>query len=243
MIHYHGTPCGGTRAGATSFLAGRFALVPWQRAEDMEIALSVCRGVIADNSAFTAWRSGEPITDWQPYYEWIESFHRHPRFDWAIIPDVIDGSEADNDRLIDEWPEHLPGVPVWHYHESLERLAWLANSYRRICLGSSGDWPTPGTESWWERTNQIMAVIAPNGEPITKLHGLRMLNPAIFTRLPLASADSTNAAQNASREAERHGLKTAWQGAVVTAWKIEQHQSAARWQPLPKQSDLFALAD
>ncbi|HGF0958712.1 TPA: class I SAM-dependent methyltransferase [Yersinia enterocolitica] len=43
------------------------------------------------------------------------------------------------------------------------------------------------------------------GQPITKLHGLRMLNPTIFTRLPLASADSTNVARNI-------GIDSAWKG-------------------------------
>ena len=44
-------------------------------------------------------------------------------------------------------------------------------------------------EVWW-------AVLDDKGRARTKLHGLRMLNPAITSRVPLASADSTNVARN-----------------------------------------------
>lgn len=240
MIHYHGTPCGGTRDGAIKFLAGRNALIPWLRPEDLSIALEVCQSLIVDNSAFTAWRSGEPITDWTEYYSWVQEHHRHPRFRWAIIPDVIDGDEQQNDALLLEWPAHLPGVPVWHYHESTDRLRRLAETYPRICLGSSGEWPTPGTESWWERTAEIMDVVCDErGYPICKLHGLRMLNPEIFENLPLESADSTNCVQNASREAERHNLRASWQGAMLMAWRVESRQSAERWVRSQVQSRLW----
>lgn len=230
MIKYHGTPVGGTRDGTVRFLAGRDCLVPWKRPDDLWAAKTAARSFIVDNSAFTAWKSGEPITDWQPYYEWVESIYRHPSFQWAIIPDVIDGSEGDNDVLLSEWPEHLPGVPVWHYHESLERLEFLVDSYPRICLGSSGQWPNPGTNGWWERTAEVMAVCCDeNGNPRTRLHGLRMLNPDIFSKIPLASADSTNAAQNGTRKAQQVGLVSSWQGQVIIAWGIEQETAAEQW--------------
>ncbi|BFI50501.1 hypothetical protein KD2_29440 [Yersinia pseudotuberculosis] len=51
----------------------------------------------------------------------------------------------------------------------------------------------------------IRHVVDEHGQPHTKLHGLRMLNPTIFTRLPLASADSTNVARNI-------GIDSAWKG-------------------------------
>lgn len=37
MIHYHGTPIGGTRQDAARLLAGRHALVPFPRQDDMSI--------------------------------------------------------------------------------------------------------------------------------------------------------------------------------------------------------------
>ncbi len=53
MIHYHGTPVGGTRQDACRFLAGRHALVPFARQDDLGIALEVCQSVVLDNSAFS----------------------------------------------------------------------------------------------------------------------------------------------------------------------------------------------
>lgn len=232
MIQYHGTPVGGTRDGAAKFLAGRDCLIPWRRDEDLWLAKSVARSFIVDNSAFTAWIKGEPISDWSGYYEWVASFNGHPSFQWAIIPDVIDGSEEDNDRLISEWPSCLRGVPVWHYHESLERLEYLIGKFPRICLGSSGEWPTPGTDGWWDRTSKVMNVCCDDeGYPRVPLHGLRMLNHKIFQRVPLSSADSTNAAQNGVREALRCGLREGWRGQIILAWKIESRacDAAKQW--------------
>ncbi|EOD0414137.1 hypothetical protein ACJAKF_004471, partial [Salmonella enterica subsp. enterica serovar Montevideo] len=58
----------------------------------------------------------------------------------------------------------------------------------------------------------IRHIIDVHGMPVTKLHGLRMLNPLIFTKLPLASADSTNVARNI-------GIDKAWSGAYAPASK------------------------
>lgn len=199
MIHYHGTPCGATREDVARFLSGRHALIPWVRHEDIGTAAEVCQSFILDNGAFTAWKSGSPITDWTGYYEWVDKWRRHPGFEWALIPDVIDGSESDNDDLLAKWPYDDYGVPVWHLHESLLRLERLCVAYPRVALGSSGEWPNPGTDKWWHRMSEAMEMVCDDtGRPIAKLHGLRMLDPAIFHRLPLASADSTNAVRNSS---------------------------------------------
>ena len=102
-----------------------------------------------------------------------------------------------------------------------------------IALGSSGQWATPGTKAWWTRIEDAMKVICdPEGRPKVKLHGLRMLAPNVFTRLPLASADSTNAAVN-SGSLSRYGQylpPNAWQRATVTADRIESQNSAPIWQ-------------
>lgn len=204
MIHYHGTPCGGERQQVAKFVAGRHVLIPWPRDEDIGAAAEACQSFCLDNGAFSAWRTGEPVVDWAGYYEWVAVWSRHPGFDFAIIPDVIDGTERDNDRLVSEWEDrvrrpHTTGAPVWHLHESLERLSRLVHGWPRVCLGSSGTYSTPGTESWWSRIAEAMTVACDvDGRPIAKLHGLRMLDPAVFHRIPLASADSTNAARNSS---------------------------------------------
>ncbi|ONN70702.1 hypothetical protein [Pseudomonas oryzihabitans] len=233
MIHYHGTPIGGSRQDAARFLAGRHALVPFPRQDDIGIVAEVCQSFVFDNGAFTVWRQGGQL-DVDGYAAWVEQWHRHPGFDWALIPDVIEGSEAENDRLIADWPQHLAGVPVWHLHESLERLDVLSRTWRTVAFGSSGQWASPGTDAWWKRINAAMATICDDqGRPRCRLHGLRMLDPAIFSRLPFASADSTNAAVNGG-SISRFGMyapPTAGQRASVIADRIEAHNSAAIWRP------------
>lgn len=233
MIHYHGTPIGGTRQDAARFLHGRHALVPFPRQDDMGAVAELCQSFVFDNGAFSIWRKGGTL-DVDGYKRLVDDWHRHPGFDWALIPDVIDGDEDANDRLLEQWPAHLPGVPVWHLHESVDRLVRLASQWRTVALGSSGQWATPGTAAWWKRMSEAMAAICDDkGRPLCRLHGLRMLDPAVFSRLPLASADSTNAAVNGG-SVSRFGMyvpPTAGQRAQVIADRIEQHNSAHLWAP------------
>ncbi len=242
MIHYHGTPVGGTRIDAARFLQGRHALVPFPRQDDIGIVAEVCQSFVFDNGAFSAWKRGIDM-DVDGYIKWVEEWHKHPGFDWALIPDVIDGDEKANDDLIAEWPRHLHGVPVWHMHESLERLRQLCCEWTMVALGSSGHWATPGTAAWWKRMGDAMDFICDAGRPPCKLHGLRMLDPAIFTCLPLSSADSTNAAVNGG-SVSRFGTyvpPTAGQRAEVIAARIESQNSAAIWVG-SNQQDFFTAA-
>jgi hypothetical protein len=139
-----------------------------------------------------------------------------PSCDFVVIPDVIDGSEADNDQLIWEAQLHLPEwslAPVWHLHERIGRLEELAMDNLRICFGSSGDYAEIGTASWWRRIGEAMKVVCDeSGKPLVKLHGLRMLDPAVFTKIPFASADSTNIGRNI-------GIDSAWRGTYKPATK------------------------
>lgn len=213
MIHYHGLPITPETAAARTVAAGH-AFISFRHPGQLALAVSVCQSFAIDNGAFSAWRAGTPVQDWHPYYEWAARCQRIPCCDFAVIPDVIDGTEADNDALLNEWP--LPrwfGAPVWHMHESLERLDRLVTDWPRVCLGSSGAFATIGTRQWWQRIGQAMRVICnDDGQPKAKLHGLRMLNPAIFSRLPLASADSTNIGRNI-------GIDSAWKGTYLPATK------------------------
>jgi len=136
MIHYHGTPVGGKREDAAKFLAGRHALVPFPRQDDMGIVADACKSFVFDNGAFSVWKIGGQMNV-DGYTRWVEDWHRHPGFTWALIPDVIDGDEEANDSLVRQWPEELRGVPVWHLHESLDRLQRLARCWRTVAIGSS----------------------------------------------------------------------------------------------------------
>lgn len=165
MIHYHGTPVGGTRQDGARFLAGRHALVPFPRQDDMGIVAEVCQSFVFDNGAFSIWSKGGTL-DVDGYTRWVEDWHRHPGFDCALIPDLIDGDEAANDALLAAWPRALRGVPVWHLHESLERLQQLASEWPTVAFGSSGQWRSPGTAAWWKRMAAAMdAICDDQGRP------------------------------------------------------------------------------
>lgn len=193
----------------------------------IEVVSRVCQSFVVDNGAFTAWRQGEPIQDWSGYYEWADRWTMHPACDFAIIPDVIDGSESDNDDLIDQWP--LPthcGVPVWHMHESMGRLVSLATNFPKVALGSSGSYATVGTPEWWDKAKEAFAALSKF--PRTKVHGLRMLNPRVFSRLPLHSADSVNVGRNCGAKAKSEKT-TARVAAVLLASRVECHNSSERF--------------
>jgi hypothetical protein len=254
MIHYHGLPITPATAAARAITGGH-AFVSFRRPDQLGLVLEVASSFAVDNGAFSAWRSGEPITDWSPFYEWVAELHRYPSFDFAVIPDVIDGNEDDNDKLIDEWPwkdsaPHI-GSPVWHLHESMARLERLALKWPRVCLGSSGEFAQVGTVSWENRMREAMDVVCDkHGRPICKLHGLRMLNPEVFTRFPFASADSTNIGQNV-------GIDSNWRGtyqpmtkearAQIMRERIEFHQSPTFWDrkrhPVQKEQNALFMGD
>lgn len=247
MTPYHGTPSGGKRLDSAQWLMGRHALVPFPRQDDMGIVAEVCKSFVFDNGAFSVWKRGE-VMDVPGYIAWCDKWHRHPGFDWALIPDVIMGSETENDALLADWPRHIEGVPVWHLHESLTRLDQLVSEWRTVAFGSSGQWATPGTSDWWSRIAEAMDVACDElGRPRARLHGLRMLDPKIFTNLPFASADSTNAAMNSGSK-DRFGMyvpATTGQCAAVIADRIEINQSAATWDrslaPIQQGLGLFEL--
>jgi len=194
---YVGGPITPDTAAAAAWMGGH-AFVSFLRPDQLELVIRICQSYAIDNGAFSAWKSGEPITDWSKFYEFAADNMRVPSCDFAVIPDVIDGDERANDALVDEWP--LPrhfGAPVWHMHESYERLVRLAAEFPRICIGSSAQFSQVGSPAWWGRMRMAMLMICDErGRPTVRVHGLRMLNPKVFSKLPLASADSTNIAIN-----------------------------------------------
>lgn len=232
MIHYHGTPLTPTADMVRAFTA-KHAMVSFEHPGQIEIACEICQSVVLDNGAFSAWKAGSEY-DFDGFAAWAARWLLHPAVEWAVIPDRIDGSEADNDALLRDWAgKPAVSVPVYHMHESIDRLARLAADYPRVALGSSGEYAEVGTDRWWLRMADMMdAVCDSEGRPLVKLHGLRMLDPGVFSKLPLSSADSTNVARNV-------GIDSAWRQsyapasramrALILMERIERHASATYW--------------
>lgn len=245
MIHFHGLPITPNTA-ALQAISGGHAFVSFAHPAQLGLAIEAAQSFALDNGAFSAWMSGNPIKNWSPYYEWVKSVAKHAHCDFAVIPDVIDGSEADNDAMLAEWPHgKFLGVPVWHMHEGLGRLERLAADFPRIALGSSGAYSSVGTPRWWVRIAEAMRVLCDDeGFPRVRIHGLRMLNPDVFTRIPFASADSTNIGRNV-------GIDGKWTGpytppskearAALMRARIESHNAPTRWTHQPIQEELCLL--
>lgn len=245
MIHYHGLPITPESAAASAVTAGH-AFISYRRREQLPLAIAVCQSFAIDNGAFSAWREGSPVTDWQPFYAWAGECLRVPSCDFAVIPDVIDGDEKANDALLAEWP--LPrwfGAPVWHLHESLARLQVLVTNWPRVCFGSSGEFAQIRTQQWWRRMAEAMRVACDDdGRPLARLHGLRMLDPQVFTQFPFASVDSTNIGMNVGKDQNWRGPyqpATKEARAVVMRNRIEAHNAPARWDGMPHQPEQGVL--
>lgn len=234
MIHYHGTPLSGGLEVATT-LARKHACVSFETKGILPTVAEVCQSFMLDNGAYSAWTRGAKV-DVEAYAEWVNEWRYHPGSDWALIPDSIDGGEDENLRLIAQWQQLIglgPSfVPVWHLHESLDVLNTFCTAYHRVALGSSGQYAEVGTDGWWRRMHEAMEVVCIDGRPRVKLHGLRMLNPTVFSHIPLSSADSTNVARNIAIDKSWTGSYqpvTKGMRALILMERIETHASAPRW--------------
>jgi hypothetical protein len=247
MIPYHGGPFSDNRIAADIY-RHHHAMVSFARPRQMELVAEQARRFALDNGAFTLWKAMDGARrKWDDYYAWVDRWRHHPAFDFAIIPDVIDGTPEENDELLAEWPFITErAVPVYHMHEPVERLAVLARSFERVAIGSSGCYRSPGSLLWWDRiTNMMRILVNEHGYPEVKLHGLRMLSPEIIKVVPFASADSTTVARNVN-------LDLKWRGSCAPSSKlgralalqerIEQAATATRWTgPDGEQQPLFAM--
>ena len=233
MIHYHGLPITPATAALEAVKQGH-AFVSYAHKQQLGVAIDVCQSFAVDNGAFSAWKSGKPVNDWTSFYDFASECMKNPHCDFIIIPDVIDGGEEDNDVLLRECPINKSfAVPVYHMHESLDRLQRLSSDYSRIALGSSGKFANVGSAIWWKRISEMMEIVCDlDGKPLIKMHGLRMLNPKIFSKIPLSSADSTNIGRNI-------GIDQKWKGtyspptkemrAAVMRSRIESVKPARFW--------------
>jgi len=245
MIHYHGGPIW-PESAAQGVWSKRHSFVSFARPDQIGTASSVSQSFSLDNGAFSFWKSGTPV-DWNEYYEFVEKWNRHPGFDFAIIPDIICSDLKANQRLLSEWPfSKNIGVPVWHLHEPLHWLLFLCESYPRVAIGSSGEFAKIGTDEWWNRMSEAFNKITDgNGRPISKIHGLRMLDINIFTKFPFSSCDSTNVAQNCkdSKRWKNYNPPNNMTRGIVIAERIEAYNSASYWERKKIQTHIFGCPD
>jgi hypothetical protein len=232
MIKYHGTPVGGSKLDAIKFLKGRHALIsfayPGQTAEVLECCESFC----LDNGAFTIWKASGGRIDVPAYEKFVNELATHPSFDFCLIPDVIMGSDEENDKLIAEWESEFPSIPVYHLGEPIDRFFRLASKFSKVAFGSTSLWPRNGSKEWWVYMADFMDTVTDSrGVLPCKVHGLRMLDVKLFQYLPLHSGDSTNAGVNGHLCMKKgiHPAVERWQGNERIAQKIEAFQSAPVW--------------
>lgn len=154
MKFYHGTPISGQDWQSAKFLKARCALVSFMGQAHMALVAEVARSFILDNGAFTAWTQGSQV-DFEAFIKFVHQWFRHPGFDHAFIPDIIDGDEYANDALVAEWPKYLRGVPVYHMHENISRLLRLCYHFPIVAIGSSGEFKKPGSVIWWQRMGEV----------------------------------------------------------------------------------------
>lgn len=222
MIKYHGTPI--TPRSALAQLAGHSFCVSFAKDQDIRVCHDIGASVMLDNGAFTLWTRGGTV-DWNDYYRWCE-----PWLDWhttwAVIPDVIGGTEEENDALIDQWPHGRRGAPVWHTNESLDRLMGLCGIWPKVCIGSSAEHP-PNSDAWHRVMTVAMNRLCRQGKVPTWIHGLRMLQFST-SHYPLSSVDSAHIARNHHRDGGPEKMLRDWAGANCDPY----------WTQQPEQQDL-----
>jgi hypothetical protein len=226
MIHYHGTPI--TPVTALYELAGRHFCVSHAWPADVTRAHAIGQSVMLDNGAFSAWKSGKQ-TDWSAYYKWADPWLDYPTT-WAVIPDVIEDDETAQDDLIREWPHGQKGAPVWHMHESLDRLANLTLDWPRVCIGSSAQYAVVLSDPWMARMDDAWECISNHHRRTPVVHMLRGMQLSGM-RWPFASVDSTDVARNHNRDQNTPRK-------MADRWDCVQCQASFTSQP--KQFELVA---
>lgn len=192
-IHYHGTPI--TPRSRLRLLAGHNFCVSFADPRDVDVVHQIGQSVMLDNGAYSIWQgTGRPKENWFPYYDFCDKWLSY-QTTWAVIPDVIEGCEYENDGLVREWPHGERGAPVWHLHESLDRLKMLSHSFYRICFGSSAEYRVLYTPKWMRRVSDAFDAITENGRVSNWVHMLRGMD-CCGTHFPFASVDSTDVARN-----------------------------------------------
>ena len=225
MIHYHGTPI--TPRVNLYTMAGKHFCVSFAHPSDAKVCLQIGQSIMWDNGAFTTYKSGK-VFDVQKFYKWLDDKLGHPH--WAVIPDVIGGTEQEQRQLLKTWPfDKSFGAPVWHMAMSLDYLNYLCDNFGKVCFGSSGEYWQVGSDKWANRADTAFNYLMQKQRSLPWLHMLRGLS-LCGERWPFASADSVNVARNH----KDYGIMP-----NKMADRIDAVQSPIFWKQHPTQRDLL----
>jgi hypothetical protein len=224
-IHYHGTPLSPRRWLLK--MEGKHFCVSFAYPLDIDVCLRIGQSVMLDNGAFSAKTKGL-VFDKNKFYQWIEPYLAHPN--WAVIPDVIDGTVEQQREMVKTWPfrKNL-GLPVWHLGLPVDYLFELCDQFDRVCFGSSAEYWQIGSEKWCRRMDEAFnALVKRFGSQLPWVHGLRMMDK-LSGPWPLASADSVNVARN---------FKDRKQCPDCMALRIDSINPPLSWEERPIQGSL-----
>lgn len=207
-VHYHGNPIWGGDEVIKAAYQGGGCLVSFHRIDQIwKVASLPNTKLVIDNGAFAVWKGsklrGRVFTTWEDhwvkYYDFVGNWYS--RIEWFIIPDVIGGTESENDLRISQVPEWLlpKAVPVWHTDESIERFVRLCETFPRVAIGCCGLERSIRSPAWRKRLTEAFDAIYVERNLPVKIHGLRMLDGRALSQFPFDSADSTSVSTNCSK--------------------------------------------
>jgi hypothetical protein len=163
--------------------------------------------LLVDNGAYSLHRRGVATRD-ESYLDgfeaWANNILRLCPQAVAVIPDVIDGTEAENAELVrTTLLDRDRAMGVWHLDESLEYLIWLCESLNFVAFGSAGRYSNYNSPAWHARVAEAFAAIdkwEAEGEGANlrpRLHMFKVQSKAHL--FPFDSSDSCNVARNHGR--------------------------------------------
>ena len=209
----HGTPI--TPKRLLPQLKGGSFCVSYMNPEQLDECIDLVgkdQILILDNGAFTAWKQGLTLDDawWDGFYAWANAaMDRCPQA-VAVIPDVIDGNEEENLKLIAKalrqdklkYPERA--MAIWHLNESLEQLEKLFKIFNFVGFGSCQEFDIARNKTGSAYMEKIREVFAHMNYWQMKykkdrpwIHMMRGLG--VFHKIGFDSADSCNIAINHCR--------------------------------------------
>lgn len=229
-LHYQGTPI--TPREILWTLAGKNFCVSYADPRDVEVCHKIGQSVMLDNGAYSIWKNnGKSPHEWTEYYDWCERWFSY-QTTWAVIPDVIGGAEEENDALVYSWPLGKQGAPVWHLHESFDRLIRLCENHYRVCFGSSGEYKVIATPKWCERVSDAFDRISTARRLRNWIHMLRGMS-LVGSNFPFASVDSTDVAQNWHVNGDAKARAERWDSYQCPGeWKRGMTQPSMKYPPL-----------